>query len=87
MAAQTMWQNKGSLGHLYRRLSAQKGSKKANKATARKLSVIFYNMVKNQTEYDKNKLQINTERQRAKRISFLQKEAIKYGFLLQNAGA
>ncbi len=29
MAAQTMWQNKGSLGHLYRRLSAQKGSKKA----------------------------------------------------------
>lgn len=77
MAAQTMWQNKGSLGHLYRRLSAQKGSKKANKATARKLSVIFYNMVKNQTEYDKNKLQINTERQRAKRISFLQKEAIK----------
>lgn len=87
MAAQTMWQNKGSLGHLYRRLSAQKGSKKANKATARKLSVIFYNMVKNQTEYDQNKLQINTERQRAKRISFLQKEAIKYGFLLQNAGA
>jgi transposase len=87
MAAQTMWQNKGSLGHLYRRLSAQKGSKKANKAIARKLSVIFYKMVKNQTEYDKNKLQINTERQRAKRISFLQKEAIKYGFLLQNAGA
>jgi hypothetical protein len=42
-------------------------------------------MVKNQTEYDKNKLQINTERQRAKRISFLQKEATKYGFILQNA--
>jgi len=32
IAAQTMWQNKGSLGHLYRRLSAQKGSKKAIKA-------------------------------------------------------
>lgn len=87
MAAQTMWQNKGSLGHLYRRLSAQKGSKKANKAIARKLSVIFYTMVKNQTDYDKNKLKVNTERQRAKRISFLQKEAIKYGFVLQNAVA
>jgi len=87
MAAQSMWQNKGSLGHLYRRLSAQKGSKKANKAIARKLAVIFYHMVKNKTEYDKNKLKVNTERQRAKRISFLQKEAIKYGYVLQNAVA
>lgn len=87
MAAQSMWQNKGSLGHLYRRLSAQKGPKKANKAIARKLAVIFYHMVKNKTEYDKNKLQTNTERQRAKRISFLQKEAIKYGYVLQTAVA
>jgi transposase len=87
MAAQTMWQNKGSLGFLYRRLSAQKGPKKANKAIARKLSVIFYHMVKNKTEYDKNKLQVNTERQRAKKIIFLQKEAFKYGYVLQNAVA
>lgn len=87
MAAQTMWQNKGSLGHLYRRLSAQKGAKKANKAIARKLAVIFYNMVKGKKEYDKNRLQINTERQKAKRIIFLQKEAIKYGYILQNAVA
>lgn len=87
MAAQTMWQNKGSLGHLYRRLSAQKGSKKAIKAIARKLAVIFYTMVKNKTEYDKNKLQVNTERQRAKRISFIQREAAKYGFILKNAVA
>ena len=84
MAAQTMWQNKGSLGHLYRRLSAQKGSKKAIKAIARKLSVIFYHMVRNKTEYDKNKLQIDIERQRAKKVSYLQKEAIKYGYVLQN---
>ncbi len=87
MAAQSMWQNKGSLGYLYRRLSAQKGSKKANKAIARKLAVVFYHMVKNKTAYDKNKLQVNTERQRAKRISFLQKEAMKYGYVLQNTAA
>jgi hypothetical protein len=42
-------------------------------------------MVKNKTEYNKNKLQVNTERQRAKRISFLNKEARKYGYVLQNA--
>jgi transposase len=52
MAAQTMWQNKGPLGQLYRRLSYQKGSKKAIKAIARKLAVIFYNMLKNKQEYD-----------------------------------
>lgn len=44
-------------------------------------------MIKNKTEYDKNKLETNTERQRAKRISFLQKEAFKYGYILQNAVA
>jgi transposase len=84
LAAQTMWQNKGPLGHLYRRLSAQKGSKKAIKAIARKLAVIFYHMVRNQTEYDNKKLQIDTERQRAKKINQLQKEASKYGYVLQN---
>ncbi|GAC1388759.1 MAG: IS110 family transposase [Ginsengibacter sp.] len=86
LAAQTMWQNKGSLGHLYRRLSAQKGSKKATKAIARKLAVILYHMIKNKTDYDKNKLEVNVERQRVKKIKSLQREAMKYGYILQNAG-
>jgi len=84
MAAQSMWQNKGPLGHLYRRLSAQKGSKKAIKAIARKLAVIFYNMVKNKSEYDKTRLQQNTHRQQQRRIARLRKEAAKYGFKLEN---
>lgn len=83
LGAQSMWQNKGSLGHLYRRLSTQKGAKKANKAVARKMAIVFYNMVKNQTEYDKSKLQVDIERQRAKKISILTKEASKYGFVLE----
>ena len=41
MAAMTMWKSKGALGQLYKRLSAQRGSKKAVKAVARKLAVIF----------------------------------------------
>ena len=85
MAAQTMWQNKSALGHLYRRLSAQKGSPKANKAIARKVAVIFYNMIKNKTQYDKSRLIVDAERQRRKKIAFLQKEAVKYGYVLQNA--
>ncbi|MFI5140653.1 MAG: IS110 family transposase [Sphingobacteriales bacterium] len=86
-AAQAMWQNKGSLGQLYRRLSAQRGSKKAVKAVARKLAVIFYCMVKNKTAFDKDKLKVDTARQEAKKIAFLKKEASKYGYTLQNIAA
>lgn len=87
IAAQTMWQNKGALGQLYRRLSAQKGSKKAIKAVARRLAVIFYNMVKNKTEFDPNRLKIDTEKQHARRVARLQKEAAKYGLVLQRSAA
>lgn len=79
MAAQTMWQNKGLLGHLYRRLSHTKGSKIAIKAVARRLAVIFYNMVKKQTSYDPKIVVLDEEKMRAKKIARLQKEAHKLG--------
>lgn len=87
LAAQTMWQQKGTLGHLYRRLSYQKGSKKAIKAIARKLAVIFYNMIKNKQEYDRSKLCIDTEKQTQIKIARLKKEASKLGYVLQNAAS
>ncbi len=87
VAAQTMWQNKSALGQLYRRLSAQRGTKKAIKAVARKLAVIFYTMVKNKSAFDKEKLKVDAARQEAKKIAFLKKEAAKYGFALQNIAA
>lgn len=79
MAAQTMWQNKGSLGHLYRRLSHTKGSKKAIKAVARRLAVIFYNMIKKQTCYDPKIVVLDEEKIRVRKIARLQKEAQKLG--------
>jgi transposase len=87
MAAQTMWQHKGALGQLYRRLSAQRGTKKAVKAVARRIAVIFYTMVKNKTRYDKDRLQLNKAKQDAKRIAYLKKEAEKLGLTLQNTAA
>jgi transposase len=87
MAAQTMWHNKGPLGQLYRRLSYQKGSKKAIKAVARKLAVIFYIMLKNKQEYEKSKLQVDTEKQTQIKITRLKKEAAKYGLILQSVAA
>jgi len=84
-AAQSLWNHKGALGKLYRRLAAQKGSAKAIKAIARKLAVIFYNMIKNKTQFDPGKMEIDQERQKRKQIARLEKEAIKHGYILQKA--
>jgi transposase len=85
LAAQSLWNHKGTLGKLYRRLSAQKGSAKAIKAIARKLAVILYHMIKNKMEFDPSKIQINADQERKKRICRLEKEAARYGFTLSKA--
>jgi transposase len=85
LAAQTMWQHKGSLGSLYRRLSHTKGSKKAIKAVARRLAVIFYHMVKKQTSYDPKKVVLDEEKLRMRKIARLQKEAERLGCKLEIA--
>ena len=79
MAAQTMWQSKSPLGSLYKRLSHTKGSKKAIKAVARRLAIIFYNMVKKQTKYNAKLVVLDEAKIRAKKIARLQKEAEKLG--------
>jgi len=87
MAAQTMWQNKGILGGLYRRLAHTKGSKKAIKAVARRLAVIFYNMLKKQTKYDPKIVVMDEEKLKAKKIARLQKEAEKLGCRVERVAA
>ena len=78
-----MWQHKGSLGGLYRRLSHTKGSKKAIKAVARRLAIIFYNMVKKQTKYDPRIVVMDEEKIRAKKIARLKREAEKLGCTIE----
>jgi len=82
LAAQSLWNNKGSLGDLYRRLSARKNSKTAIKAVARKIAVVFYTMLKNKEEYNPKKIEIMTEKQQMHKLRRLQKEAEKLGMLL-----
>jgi hypothetical protein len=78
-----MWQNKGPLGQFYKKLAVRKGAKKAIKAVARKLAVIFYTMVKEKCPYDQTRLVKTQEQQRARKIARLMKEASKYGYDLQ----
>lgn len=79
LAAQTMWQQKGVLGHLYRRLAHTKGSKKAIKAVARRLAVIFYHMVQRQTAYDPKVIALDEAKLKERKIARLKKEAEKLG--------
>jgi transposase len=60
-------------------LSHTKGTKKAIKAVARRLAVIFYNMVKKQTSYDPKIVALDEAKIRARKIARLQKEAEKLG--------
>lgn len=82
MAAQSLWNSKTSLGYLYRRLALTKGAKKAIKAVARRLAVIFYHMVRRKVDYDPTIVTENMEIQKEKRIARIIKEAAKYGFKL-----
>ncbi len=51
LAAQTLKNSECYLGKFYRRIKARAGAPKAITATARKLAVIFYKMVKDKVEY------------------------------------
>ena len=85
LAANSLWQSKGPLGQQYRKLAATKGKAKAIKAVARKIAVIFYNLVLKKEAYDATKIQPDIEKQTARKIARLQKEAAKMGFTIQKA--
>jgi hypothetical protein len=60
-------------------LAHTKGSKKAIKAVARRLAVIFYNMIKKQTAYDPKIVALDEVKLKARKLARLQKEAEKLG--------
>src|SRR3989449_10696727 len=52
LAANSLHHNDTPMGHYLRRMKAKLGPAGAITATARKIAIIFYTMVKNQVEYD-----------------------------------
>jgi len=70
------------LGHFLRRLKAKLGPLGATMATARKIAVIFYTMVKSQTEYDHSIwAEQEADRQRRQETR-LKQQAARLGFVL-----
>lgn len=85
MAAFALQRSNHWLGSYYRRMKARQGPAVANKATARKLALIFYDMVKYQKEFNP----INTESYEKlfaeQKIKYLKNQAVKFGFQLVSA--
>ena len=65
-----------------RRPQAKKGKLTAMKATARKLAVIYYNVMTKGAEYVEYGIDNYEQKIKEQRIKYLQKQAVRYGFSL-----
>lgn len=82
-AAATMYHSKSHLGAFYRKLAFRKGSFAALKATARKMAVIFWNMMTKGQPYRKETALSYEQKQQAQQLRRLEKQAAKLGLTLQ----
>jgi hypothetical protein len=82
LAAYSLHHEQSPLGNYLRRMKAKLGPAAATTATAHKIAIIFYTMVKNQVEYDAS-LWAERDAIREKRLEAqLHKQAAKRGYKL-----
>lgn len=82
MAAFSLSNSKSGLGAYYRRLRGRIGAPKAINATARKLAIIFYKMLKNKTEYRKQSQDEYNELNKDRMLKQLKRKAKLLGMEL-----
>lgn len=81
MCAMTLWNTKDKpLGDFYKKKKAQIGKEKAVTATARKIAVIFYNMVTKGVEYKPELVMPNQENHQQRRLKRISKELQQQGY-------
>ena len=82
MAAYALHRSLTPLGNYLRRMKAKLGPQAATMATAHKIAVIFYTMIKNQVEYDETIWEAR-DAQREKRLEAkLKRQAKRLGYEL-----
>lgn len=82
IAAATLARSKTALGAFYRRLKARAGAPKAITATARKLAIIYYCMLKHGTDYVEMGQAAYEQRYQQRRLIGMQKQALAMGYHL-----
>jgi transposase len=87
IAAQGVGKTDTALGGFFRRLAARVGKAKAVTATARKLAVLFYNMLRHGSTYTDPGVDYYEERFRRRTLDNLRRRADALGFKLVEANA
>jgi transposase len=82
LAAQSVTRSQSAVGAFYRRLKAKLGAPKAITATARKIAVIVYHMLKDRQPYRDPGASYYQERFQERRIRKLQRQAKELGLRL-----
>lgn len=77
MAASTLYNSKTPLGDFFRRIRARQGAGKAVVATARKIAVIYYQMIAHKANFDPDALQRAKEKYKERKIKQLEAQLIK----------
>jgi transposase len=72
MAANSLYRSQNPLGDFYRRIKAKQGAGKAVVATARKIAVIYYNMVSKKEGFNPSQLLEYQEKYKQKKIRALE---------------
>jgi transposase len=70
------------LGAFYRRLRAKRGSLIANKATARKIAVMYYNVLTKGVEYVEHGTEQYNKHYKETQLRILMKKAKQFNFQL-----
>ena len=73
-AANSLYRSDNPFGHYYRRLKSRLGPKAAKCAMARKMAIVYYNMVTKQQEFNPEIFEENQARFKEKRIKFLEQQ-------------
>jgi|SRR5579862_704480 len=82
LAANSLHRSQTPLGHFLRRMKTKLGPLGAIMATARKIAIIFYTMLKNQTEYDETLFAQQQADQQKRFEARLRRQAMQLGYQL-----
>ena len=79
MAALSLKNSQSYLGNFFRKIAAKRGFHKAITATARKIAVVFYTMLKNKVEFKELGPDFYWQQNREKAISSVIRKAMSLG--------
>ncbi|MCK4361619.1 MAG: IS110 family transposase [Bacteroidales bacterium] len=82
MAAYALQRSDNWLGVFYRRMKAKHGPAIATKSTARKIAIIFYNMVKNKVEFNPIAVESYSQYFKEQKLKYIKKQALMMGLEL-----